>query len=112
MSDAKFTEWLESFTESDEYKDDSFHWSQMARAAYDQGWHDGDEFQLDCHQDHEKYKLERLRDQFAMAALTTVINKIGWQRLGHNMYSNFEEVSNTSYLIAAAMMSARTKQSE
>ena len=37
--------------------------------AYNHGWHDGDEFQLDCHQDHEKYKLERLRDQFAMAAL-------------------------------------------
>lgn len=101
MSDAKFTEWLEAFTESDEYKADSFHWSQMARAAYDQGWHDGDEFQLDCHQDHEKYKLERLRDQFAMHILPSIM--LRWKEPGYTESGAVAE----AYSIANTMIECR-----
>lgn len=45
---SEFEKLLAEFMESEQYKDDSFHWSEMARAFYDKGVTAGQAAKCNC----------------------------------------------------------------
>ena len=98
MSD-KFEKWWESLELIPDHK-------ELAKLAYDEGWTDGDYFQLECHKDYEKERLERLRDQFATAAMPAILSRLEF------WCDDVHDISALAYRQADSMLEERIKKQE